>query len=524
MPDFGVIGVGVTGIAETLALLGAHDQTVAPAIAWYDDRGEHELAELERQFGADRFAGLTGLPFSRTPSIVKLRWIMRHVPGAAAARCALSIPEYVACRLGGARNSELSLASRTGLFDVVGAHWATELIDWAGVPSNLFPTAIPAGSPLGTVVSPPDGLQRLRGASIALGGHDHLCAAVGAGVVTPREVLNSCGTAEAYVRSVPPLGRSDLGAAVKKGLCVGCHVVPGYQAILGAGPLGLVLGPIYDLLGWDVEAESGPAGATYDEASDARTAAPAQLSGPEELRHREMVLTFRFDEATGRSSFSGIGPGVRAAQAKLLAADEMLRRSFALFEAVEQLGGPVERVVMTGGWARLEHLERRKNERFPGARVSSPYASRAPAGRRSQRDGQPGSCPVQKRSRLRPPQGLDGTRHHSAVDDPVQLGDERGRLVHRPSPDLAPHDDAARSGPHGGLHERDELGACCRAAASEQDDRYSELGAPGAKQAVVTGMGDLQDVRAQLRGNPATVLRYIHRRLSRGLEARPARP
>jgi len=371
VPDFGVIGVGVTGIAETLALLGAHDQTVAPAIAWYDDRGERELAELERQFGADRFAGLTGLPFSRTPSIVKLRWIMRHVPGAAAARCALSIPEYVACRLGGARNSELSLASRTGLFDVVGTHWATELIDWAGVPSSLFPAAIPAGSPLGTVVSPPDGLQRLRGASIALGGHDHLCAAVGAGVITPREVLNSCGTAEAYVRSVPPLGCSDLGAAVKKGLCVGCHVVPGYQAILGAGPLGLVLGPVYDLLGWDLEAGSGPAGATYDEASDARTAAPAQLSDPEERRHREVVLTFRFDEATGRSSFSGIGPGVRAAQAKLLAADEMQRRSFALFEAVEQLGGPVERVVMTGGWARLEHLERRKNERFPGACVIS---------------------------------------------------------------------------------------------------------------------------------------------------------
>jgi sugar (pentulose or hexulose) kinase len=62
---------------------------------------------------------------------------------------------------------------------------------------------------------------------------------------------------------------------------------------------------------------------------------------------------------------------VRAAQAKLLAADEMLRRSFGLYEAVEQLGGPVERVVMTGGWARLEHLERRKNERFPGACVIS---------------------------------------------------------------------------------------------------------------------------------------------------------
>jgi sugar (pentulose or hexulose) kinase len=346
-----VLGVGVTGMAEALALLGGRGRAVAPAIAWYDGRGEQERDELEQQFGTDRFTSLTGLPVSTTASIVKLRWIRRHVPGAAAARCALSVPEYIAHRLGGMRAAELSLASRTGLLDVGRARWATELFEWAGLSESLFPAALLAGSLLGTVVDPPVGLSQLRGAAIAMGGQDHQCAAVGAGVLSPREVLNSCGTAEAFVRSIAPLGPSDLIAAVATGVGVGCHVIPGYQAVLAGRPFGLVLAPVYDLFGW----EDGPGTRSARGASAGETAP------------LDAELSFSFDEATGRSCLAGIGPGVSASQAKEVAADEVLRRSFDLYAAVERLGGPVDRVVMTGGWARVGGLDRRKIERFPGA-------------------------------------------------------------------------------------------------------------------------------------------------------------
>lgn len=349
--DRRVLGVGVTGMAEALALLGERGRAVAPAIAWYDGRGEQERDELEQQFGADRFTSLTGLPVSTTASIVKLRWIRRHVPGAAAARCALSVPEYIAHRLGGMRAAELSLASRTGLLDVGRARWATELFEWAGLSETFFPAVLPAGSLLGTVVDPPVGLSRLRGAAIAMGGQDHQCAAVGAGVLSPREVLNSCGTAEAFVRSIAPLGPPDLIAAVATGVGVGCHVVPGYQAVLAGRPFGLVLAPVYDLFGW----EDGPGTQSARGASEGETAP------------LDAELSFSFDEATGRSCLAGIGPGVSASQAKEVAADEVLRRSFNLYAAVERLGGPVDRVVMTGGWARVGGLDRRKIERFPGA-------------------------------------------------------------------------------------------------------------------------------------------------------------
>ena len=362
--DRHVIGVGVTGMAEALALLGERGRAVAPAIAWYDGRGEKERDELEAQFGADRFTSLTGLPVSTTASIVKLRWIRRHVPGAAAARCALSVPEYIAHRLGGMPAAELSLASRTGLLDVGRARWAGELFEWVGLPESLFPAALPAGSLLGTVVDPPAGLSQLRGAAIAMGGQDHQCAAVGAGVVSPRDMLNSCGTAEAFVRSIPPLGPSELIAAVATGVGVGCHVVPGYQAVLAGRPFGLVLAPVYDLFGWEDGSGTPSPGAAGGGAGHRLSVAEAPAT---ETARRDAELSFSFDEVTGRSCLAGIGPGVSASQAKEVAADEVLRRSFILYDAVERLGGPVERVVMIGGWARVGGLDKRKIARFPGA-------------------------------------------------------------------------------------------------------------------------------------------------------------
>jgi hypothetical protein len=187
---------------------------------------------------------------------------------------------------------------------------------------------------------------------------------VGAGVVTPQDVLNSCGTAEAYVRSTVPLGAAGLVAAVATGVGVGCHVVPGYQAILAGRPFGLVLGPVYDLLGWNGDTETRPSAPVGDIAPTDTTVAG---NSSRASRRHDATLSFHLDEATGRSSFSGIGPGVSAAQAKALAIEEMLRRSFRLYAAVERLGGPVERVALTGGWARVEGIEQRKKTRFPGA-------------------------------------------------------------------------------------------------------------------------------------------------------------
>ena len=84
---------------------------------------------------------------------------------------------------------------------------------------------------------------------LAVGGHDHLSAAVGAGATGEGDVLVSWGTAQAFIRAVAPLDPERVRAAVADGINVGWHAVEGRQCLLGAMRSGAALQRVLDLLG-----------------------------------------------------------------------------------------------------------------------------------------------------------------------------------------------------------------------------------------------------------------------------------
>src|SRR5512142_676450 len=113
-PDGPVRGVGVTGMAETGALLGADGRATAPLIAWHDSRGREAAERFAAELGRDVFSARTGLAWSEMPSLFKLAWLREHRPQTHRATTWLNVGELVVHRLGGAPRAELSLASRTG--------------------------------------------------------------------------------------------------------------------------------------------------------------------------------------------------------------------------------------------------------------------------------------------------------------------------------------------------------------------------------------------------------------------------
>lgn len=342
-----VTAVGVSSFAESLVLIDGAGEPVAPLVAWYDGRGEQQAASLERELGADAVATRSGMPVSVMPGSVKLRWLRDNIPAAAGARRALSMAEWVAHRLGGEPAAELSLASRTGALDVTTVSWWDELLAWAGFDRSLFPEPVTAGTSLGRITNPPPGLAALRAAVLTVGGHDHLCAAAGAGVVAPSEMLDSCGTAEGYVRAVEPLSAPAVLAAVRQGLCVSRHVIPGHEALLGGRPFGLVLGAVRDLLG----------------------GIPPEV---DEVASTRLELTY---DDSGRASLSGIVPGVGPADAWAATAQAVLAVSFDVYAHLERFGGPVQEVVLTGGWSEVEPVLGAKLARF--ARCVRPLTRQA---------------------------------------------------------------------------------------------------------------------------------------------------
>jgi sugar (pentulose or hexulose) kinase len=364
-PPGEVRAVGVASMAETGVLLGRDGEPVTPAIAWHDARGAEQAERLRAELPA--FSRRTGLRASPLCTLVKHRWLREHRPEEVGRAVRwLNVGEWVVRGLGGDEVAELSLASRTGMLDVHAARWWDEALAWGGAPPGLMPEPAPAGTPAGRVA--PGTLPGAEGAVLTVAGHDHLSAAVGAGAAGEGDVLDSCGTAEAFVQAVAPLPEARVAEAVAREVSVGWHVVPGLQALLASVRTGAVLARVLALLGVD------PAAREPIEA--AALAAPPGAGGVTLEGLREEHLTLR---GIGREPSPGLA--YRAAlEATAAAGAELLAR-------MADLAGPPRRLVATGGWVegaaarevKRRHLGPFEHDRavFTGARGAALTAARA---------------------------------------------------------------------------------------------------------------------------------------------------
>jgi sugar (pentulose or hexulose) kinase len=360
-----VRGVGVTSMAETGVLLDGSGDPVTRAIAWHDRRSQEAALELAAEVGRRLFVVTTGLAPTHVPTITKLRWLERSRPGILrAGRRWLSVAEWIVHGLGGRPVAELSLASRTGLLDRDRRAWSDGLAAWCGAPVDLLPELVGAGEPAGEVGGV---LPEAAGAVLTVAGHDHLCAAVGVGATRLDDVLDSTGSAEAFLRAVaPPIEPERVVAAVELGINVGWHVLPDRYAVMGGFPAGLGLLRVLRLLG-----------VREDERQELEDAA-AGIGMP------SLRLAGLIEE---RASLLDIGWNPSRAEVWRAAVEEVVSLDARMLERIEQVAGPRGRLVVAGGWsrsptlmavkrARLGDLER-PDVREPGALGAALLAGRA---------------------------------------------------------------------------------------------------------------------------------------------------
>jgi sugar (pentulose or hexulose) kinase len=323
LPDVRVVGLGVSSMAETGVLLGPDGEPVVPSIAWHDSRGEEAAERIKDEIPA--FSATTGLSSRALRTVSKYRWLRDNVPESERGVRWLSVGEWVVHRLGGEQGAELSLASRTGWLDLHARAWWDETLAWSDAPSGLLPEPAFAGTPLGRAG---DALPEARGAVLAVGGHDHLSAAVGAGAVGEGDVLDSWGTAEAYVRAVAPLDRDQVAQAVADEIMVGWHAVPDRQNLLGAMRSGAALGRVLALMGVE------------DRDAIERAALEADAEGIELIGLNDY-----------RVGLVNIGADPSPAVVWRAALESAARGGRDLLDRMARVAGPHTRLVMAGGWS-----------------------------------------------------------------------------------------------------------------------------------------------------------------------------
>jgi sugar (pentulose or hexulose) kinase len=246
-----ISGIGLASMGETGVLVDAAGRPISAAIAWHDPRDDAQVTALGEQVGRSTFEERTGKPLRSQFSLTKHRWLVDHEPATRKAVRRFNVAEWVARGLGADESCELSLACRTGWYDLFAGRWDDDLLAWSGTDASLMPPLVEAGTAIGTVTSE-DAHPRLRGAVVTLCGHDHQTAAVGCGAENAGDELDSSGTAEALVRTVSPdLTADDVGRLAAAGVTVDISIQGGRWSLLGGTQGGLVMQRTLTLLGVD---------------------------------------------------------------------------------------------------------------------------------------------------------------------------------------------------------------------------------------------------------------------------------
>lgn len=142
-----VAAIGIANQRETTVVWDRRTgRAVCNAIVWQDRRTSEICDRLEARGLRELFQARTGLVIDAYFSGPKVRWVLDHVPGAAAAAGAGelafgTVDSWLIWKLTGGRAhlTDASNASRTLLYDIHRGAWDDELLAALDIPRSLLP-------------------------------------------------------------------------------------------------------------------------------------------------------------------------------------------------------------------------------------------------------------------------------------------------------------------------------------------------------------------------------------------------
>jgi sugar (pentulose or hexulose) kinase len=204
LPDAALVtALSCASVGEEVVLLDEARRPLGDAIAWYDPRGTAEAQAFLAGPGGEVALSRDFLP-DPTFSLFKLLWTRTHRPELLS-RAAIwtDLGDFVLLGLGAEVAMDWTHASRAGAFDLATRRWDAATLDAAAL-TIPFPPLVPSGTVVGTLSA---AMAARTGLStdvrLVTGGHDHLCAAYGAGLRTGGELFLSAGTSEAHLALLP---------------------------------------------------------------------------------------------------------------------------------------------------------------------------------------------------------------------------------------------------------------------------------------------------------------------------------
>jgi xylulokinase len=225
-----VQGVGLSGQMHGLVLLDESDRVIRPALIWCDQRSQAQVDALNASIGKETVLACIANPVLTGFTLPKLLWVRDNEPELFAHVRKILLPkDYLRLRLTGEYASDVSDASGTALFDVVGRRWSKEFAERLELSTKILPTVFESHEICGKVSKEGAASTGLsEGTPVVAGAGDQAASAVGNGIVEPGLVSCTIGTSGvvfAHTKSpaYDPAGRVHTF----------CHAVRGAWHLMG---------------------------------------------------------------------------------------------------------------------------------------------------------------------------------------------------------------------------------------------------------------------------------------------------
>ncbi|WP_316816695.1 gluconokinase [Pedobacter nyackensis] len=138
------ISVGLSSAMHSLILCNASGSALAPMITWADARSSAIAASLKETETGKGLYRRTGTPLHAMSPLCKLIWLKEHEPGLfRKASKYVSIKEYIWFKLFGVWEIDHSIASCTGLFNILTRDWDPEALLLAGISTEKLSVPVP---------------------------------------------------------------------------------------------------------------------------------------------------------------------------------------------------------------------------------------------------------------------------------------------------------------------------------------------------------------------------------------------
>jgi rhamnulokinase len=142
------LGVDTWGV--DFALLDSGGDLLGNPICYRDSRTDGMMERVFARVPRAEVFETTGIQFSQINTLYQLMsLVVSESPQLEAARTFLTVPDLLNFWLTGVKASEFSIASTTQMLGVGSGSWAAGMLERLGIPTDMLPEVVPAGTRLG---------------------------------------------------------------------------------------------------------------------------------------------------------------------------------------------------------------------------------------------------------------------------------------------------------------------------------------------------------------------------------------